>query len=613
MQTAALGFPKPQGGASLLLAFRAQRAVIIVGSNQLAASRAFSALEADYSVTIVASGGLDSACEEIAWRVYHGQLNFVDLHTSPSRSTSADHETQSLAGCLDTLSDVSLLFVTDTALGENRRSRASAEQIHRLCRERRIPVNVTDMPELCDFTFASTHRFLDPNTHDKTPLQIAVVTNGQGCRLSGRLRRDIVAKLPREVGVAVAKVGHLRRLAKTELQDVSAADSFYHEEDRAPTPNRPVPQRGDFETEAERTRRRMKWIAQISEYWPYSRLAATTDRDMMDLLGEHGPQSHTDWRPGELTDHADDSAVQSLHALGVPSISPSLTGRIFLVGSGPGHPDLLTVATRDVLTKHADLILSDKLVPQGVLDLIPSGVEVRIARKFPGNSEGAQQELMEAAVEAASRGLTVVRLKQGDPTVYARAGEEVLYFRSHGYESIIIPGVSSALAGPVLAGIPVTQRGAAVSFTVCTGVGRQGKEVKLPGYDRGRTLIILMGVARLEQVVETLVGAVDKAKRDGPAYPSHTPIAIIERASMPDQRVITSTLTHIVAALESGGAQRPPGMMVVGWAVLSLWGGGDVSVLDDYAEGKDLVRVEKWLAGESWRVADGFDFGLDGL
>ena len=204
-------------------------------------------------------------------------------------------------------------------------------------------------------------------------------------------------------------------------------------------------------------------------------------------------------------------------------------------------------------------------------------------------------------------------MKQGDPTVYGRAGEEVLYFRSHGFEPVVVPGVSSVLAGPTFAGIPVTQRGAAESFVVCTGVGRAGKEVKLPGYDRGRTLVILMGVARLPQVLEALL-SVDEGssqRREGPAYPSSAPIALIERASMPDQRVIVSTLRDITAALESVGEQRPPGMLVVGWSILSLWDKGDVTVLDEGAETRDEERIRTWLGDKLWRVTEGLDAGWE--
>jgi uroporphyrin-III C-methyltransferase len=190
-------------------------------------------------------------------------------------------------------------------------------------------------------------------------------------------------------------------------------------------------------------------------------------------------------------------------------------------------------------------------------------------------------------------------------------GEEILYFRQMGLDAIVVPGVSSALAGPLCAGIPVTQRGAAESFIVCTGVGRQGQDVVLPGYERARTLVILMGVARITQLLETLQTLDPTGKRHGPPYPARTPIAIIERASMPDQRVITSTLAHIASALESNGAQRPPGMIVIGWSILSLWGDGDMSVLDKGAEDEDESRVMRWMNGKSWRVVEGFNGDWD--
>jgi uroporphyrin-III C-methyltransferase len=182
-----------------------------------------------------------------------------------------------------------------------------------------------------------------------------------------------------------------------------------------------------------------------------------------------------------------------------------------------------------------------------------------------------------------------------------------LYFRSRGFEPLVVPGVSSALAGPTFAGIPVTQRGVAESLIICTGVGRKGKEIQLPGYQRSRTLVILMGVARLTQVVKALTSEEEEssAHREGSAYPLHIPVAIIERASMPDQRITFSTLKDVVKALDSIGEQRPPGMIVIGWSVLSLSGEGDVIVLDEPSD-RDEERVKRWLgSGISWKVEEG--------
>ncbi len=204
-----------------------------------------------------------------------------------------------------------------------------------------------------------------------------------------------MAKLPKEVGLAVENVGKLRSLAKSSDSPVYE-DCF--DDSGVSTPNRPVPQRSLSETAVESARRRMKWVAQVSEYWPLSKLASLTEKDMEQVLS------------GENQEGSTAVTTPSLHSLDIRR-----PGRILLVGSGPGHPSLLTQATHSALTKLADLVLSDKLVPDAVLALIPSGVEVRIAKKFPGNADGAQNEMMEAAVEAARKGLTVVRVRVSLP------------------------------------------------------------------------------------------------------------------------------------------------------------------------------------------------------
>ncbi|KIO17349.1 hypothetical protein M407DRAFT_32984 [Tulasnella calospora MUT 4182] len=550
-----------------------------------------------------------------------------------------------------------------------------------------------------------------------TSLQFAITTNGQACRLASRLKREVVSALPKDVGSAVDNVGDMRRmlgarfsisaqqqLSATNIDDgygeyrspppPSAPDNLpsggEEEEDvSAVTPpvNAPVAQdngRGSEESEEERRRRRMRWIAQMSEYWPLERLASLSKLDMEEALlktqavaaeeerdvpkrscPKRRPQAddshHHDYNSEAATDEpvrtTAGSGVNSRHGIALDHDKPVLAtkGRILLIGSGPGHPSLLTVAARKALTETGTLILSDKLVPTQVLDLIPKSKKLYIAKKYPGNAEGAQNELMDMALDAALKGETVVRLKQGDPFLYGRGGEEVLFFRAHGFEPLVIPGVSSALAGPLLAGIPVTQRGVAESLTVCTGVGRKGRDVDLPGYERSRTLVILMGVARLSQLVAALTegfecdGSLEKEsdetvrtrRRRGAAYPGWTPIAIIERASCPDQRVLVSTLNDVEEGLTRLGEQRPPGMIVVGWAAVSLAGSGDLGVLDDandsrqaggqatsvsgnddtegfkavVGEGncgaaeslsvKDKARVSRWLGGERWRVCDG--------
>jgi uroporphyrin-III C-methyltransferase len=566
----------------------------VVGSNRLAAVRAFSFLEADASVLITSREPLESAHEELQYRVTAGELRYIQSNP-PDADAWQDFLDQQ---------EVSLVAVTDTLIGSTRRSTSSAEDIALAARKLRIPINVSDLPNLSTFTFPSVHRF--PGESGPSTLQVAVSTNGHGCRLAGRIRRDIATRLPSSVGAAVENVGKLRARAMSmsvpeeERRDIS-------EDDVEMPLNTPVPQLGvggvaggdpattgrgvlvagtsDDATEATEARlRRMRWVHQMSEYYSYDALSRLTPSAMDEALSTYSITTP----PPALLPHHEGSAATT-----------SQQGRIYLVGSGPGHPGLLTVAALHIL-RTATLILSDKLVPAEVLALIPKSTTLHIAKKFPGNAEGAQNEMMELALAGAQKGEVVVRLKQGDPFVYGRGGEEVLYFREHGFESTVIPGVSSALAGPLMMGIPVTQRGVAESLILCTGVGRQGRAVQLPGYIKSRTLLVLMGVARIASIVDVLTSVISQG-RDGTAYPQHLPIAVVERASSPDQRVVLSTLEHIEEALRSM-EERPPGMMVIGWAALALEGKGRVDVLD----GADEAQVvQEWLSGEAWKVREG--------
>lgn len=394
---AAGSFPQPVGGASLLLSFRLEKkTTAIIGSGALAAKRAFAALEAD-SIVVVFSKN-DALCDELRWRADHNQLTLKSL------GSTEDEDEDILESYLESSAgDVSFVCVTDTlsTLPGGKRSLKSANHIHRICRKHRVPVNISDLPQLCDFSFTSTHRFIDNTTNVPSPLQIGVTANGQGCRISGRIRREIVASLPREVGAAVSAIGKLRRRAKEEQFGCEEGDEGDGREEavEAATPNLPVPQRSVAEGDIEGSKRRMRWVSQVSEYWSFLRLAGMKEEDIDNLLN------------GKLGLGSSSTATisrTSQHQLNLET--PPRKGRIYLVGSGPGHPSLLTVATRDALTKYADLVLSDKLVPAAVLETIPSHVQVQIARKFPGNADGAQIELQEAAVEAARRGLTVVRV-----------------------------------------------------------------------------------------------------------------------------------------------------------------------------------------------------------
>ncbi|MGB0648389.1 MAG: SAM-dependent methyltransferase, partial [Bradymonadia bacterium] len=160
-------------------------------------------------------------------------------------------------------------------------------------------------------------------------------------------------------------------------------------------------------------------------------------------------------------------ARQSWKVMPTP-LGESVRGRVTLVGAGPGDPDLLTIAAIDALSA-ADLVVADRLVPKAIMDLV--SCELRIARKWRGRADAAQDELNQWVLDGARAGKQVVRLKCGDPFVFGRGREELDWLDKHGIESEVVPGVSSAFAAPAAAGIPVTSRGYADRVTMLTARG----------------------------------------------------------------------------------------------------------------------------------------------
>jgi len=319
--------------------------------------------------------------------------------------------------------------------------------------------------------------------------------------------------------------------------------------------------------------RRMRWLSQICEYWPLKRLCSITDSDIASILASYKVAS-----------------AREESALPTPATLDARLGRkrnhIILAGSGPGSPELLTAATLNAI-KFADVILADKLVPSAVLDLIPRRTTVHIARKFPGNAEAAQNELLELGLAGLQSGKTVLRLKQGDPYLFGRGGEEVLWFRKKGWEAIVLPGVTSALSAPLFAGIPVTQRAVSDQVLICTGTGRKGQPCAPPEYVETRTVVLLMALHRLESLIESLV-VKSEDSRTG-AWPKTTPCAIVERASCRDQRVIRSTLEHVVTAVEELGS-RPPGLLILGKACTVLHETKDRWTVEEGFSGMDFLN-----------------------
>ncbi|MFI5496915.1 uroporphyrinogen-III C-methyltransferase [Actinoplanes sp. NPDC051859] len=232
-------------------------------------------------------------------------------------------------------------------------------------------------------------------------------------------------------------------------------------------------------------------------------------------------------------------------------------GQVFLVGSGPGDPELITVKGRRLLDR-ADVVVADRLVPGMLLDELRPNVELVDAAKIPYGPSVAQEEINRILVDRALAGKFVVRLKGGDPYVFGRGGEEALACAKAGVPVTVVPGVTSSIAAPALAGIPVTHRGVAHEFTVVSGHVPPESDLSLVDWSalarlRG-TLVILMGLKNLPKIADRLLA-------DGRA--ADTPAAVVQEGSTTGQRVLRSTLGEVAAATAAAGL-RPPAVVVVG-------------------------------------------------
>ncbi|CAM9302934.1 unnamed protein product [Ectocarpus sp. 12 AP-2014] len=265
-------------------------------------------------------------------------------------------------------------------------------------------------------------------------------------------------------------------------------------------------------------------------------------------------------------------------------------GTCSLVGSGPGDPDLLTVAGLREL-QSADLVIADRLVSKEILGLVEG--ELRVARKYPGCAEQAQREIYRWMREGLSAGRHVVRLKIGDPFIFGRGGEEVLVMRELGVEPKVVPGISSVFSAPLLGGVPVTHRGVATQVTLGTGYGQDYARPDICDYHPQKTAVFLMAIGRLEELCEDLVRR---------SYPTDTPVAIIENASTPRQRVIKGTVDTI-SKVARGLKVKAPATIVVG-EVVSVLHGPEQGLLSDAAEGMFAGVDKERVASAAERVAE---------
>ena len=231
-------------------------------------------------------------------------------------------------------------------------------------------------------------------------------------------------------------------------------------------------------------------------------------------------------------------------------------GKVYLVGSGPGDPDLLTVRAARLI-ESADVVLHDKLPGPEILGQIPAEKREDVGKRA-GGEWTPQEYTNRRLVELAREGNSVVRLKGGDPFVFGRGGEEAEHLADAGIPFEVVPGVTSAIAGPAVAGVPVTHRDYASSVSFVTGHEDPTKDESAVDWDAlaatGGTIVVLMGVGKLPAYAAELRAA---------GLDGDTPVALVERATWPDMRVATGTLDTIVDVRDDAGIE-PPAITVIG-------------------------------------------------
>ncbi|GIV17606.1 MAG: hypothetical protein KatS3mg022_3041 [Armatimonadota bacterium] len=231
-------------------------------------------------------------------------------------------------------------------------------------------------------------------------------------------------------------------------------------------------------------------------------------------------------------------------------------GRVYLVGAGPGDPDLITLKAVRCL-QRADVVLYDRLVSPLLLTYAPpEAVCEYVGKEYGEDSCARQSAIIDRMIAEARLGKTVVRLKGGDPFVFGRGGEELLALAQAGISVEVVPGVSAAIAAPASAGIPVTFRGVARAFGVFTGYAESGEEAtdwQLAA--RMPTAVFLMSVQRLSCIAQSLV-------QNG-RHPE-TPVAVVQNGTLPEQQVYWGTLRDLI---EDEHSFAPPATLVVGEVV----------------------------------------------
>jgi uroporphyrin-III C-methyltransferase/precorrin-2 dehydrogenase/sirohydrochlorin ferrochelatase len=338
--------------------------------------------------------------------------------------------------------------------------------------------------------------FVMPAIIDRSPLLVAVGTSGHAPVLARHIRTLLESVLPQRLGMLTALAGRWRERVRSALPALPARRRFW-----------------DAFFDGPMVRQLLHGASD----------EATLERELAAQLASAGA-------------------------------APAARGEVWLIGAGPGDPDLLTLRAQQLL-QRCDVVLYDRLVDPAILDRVRRDAERVFVGKQPGQHRVTQERIHALLLEYAQRGLRVARLKGGDPLIFGRGGEELAVLAAAGIPVTIVPGVTAALGAAAGAGIALTQRGLAQSVTFVTAMGEAAAALDWRALAAPlQTVVFYMGVAQLPRIVERLIAH---------GAPKERAAALVERATLPGQRIVSGRLYDIeVRAL---AAQiSAPALLVVG-------------------------------------------------
>lgn len=433
-------------------------------------------------------------------------------------------------------------------------------QIHADATELNIPVNVVDTPHLCDFIF--------PAIVDRSPIVIGISSNGKAPVLARLLRARLETLIPQGYGKLAKLAGEFRGEVKAKIPTLTGRRQFWERAFEGQVSE--LMFAGNETQAAEQLQKDLdNTAAHIANNIAHkdAPTSSYSDTQEKNTASTTAPVLADE----SNTDHTADKSVTPV-------------GEVYIVGAGPGDPELLTFKALRLM-QQADIVFYDALVSPQVLDLCRRDADKVFVGKKRSNHAVAQLGINELLVNEAKKGRRVARLKGGDPFIFGRGGEEIESLRAHNIPYQVVPGITAANAAASYAGIPLTHRDHSQSVRFVTGFLKAGAPNNnfSSFLNTDETVVFYMGLHSLARLTEGLIEA---------GRSSETPIAIVSNASMPNQQVLTGTLATITELQEQNQLPTP--------ALLIM---GDVVALHDDLAWYNLYNksvsdtADNWLRG----------------